>query len=387
MSLLDVRDLKVSYRNGDRELPAVRGVDFTLERGQTLGLAGESGSGKSTMALALLRLLPSSARVSGQVLYQDEDLLAAKWSRLRAVRWAEASVVFQGAMNALNPVRTIGDQLTEPILLHEKIGEKAARRRAAELLESVGVPTRRLRSYPHEFSGGQRQRIMIAMALACRPDLIIADEPTTALDVMVQAQILDLLTALVRERGVAVIMISHDLSVLAQTCDRLAVMYAGRMIEHGPSEQVFAEPRHPYTRALAGAFPTIGDPSSRRAPTGLPGDPPTPGSIGAGCAFAPRCPEAVDACHSTDVTLWPAGPERLSACLRVLPDFPAQATGPADTSDGGTGADAAGDRLSDPDPDSHSDSEPDHEPEQASGDPEPGSSPRRATATTEGGAV
>jgi len=321
MSLLKVRDLRVSYRTGVRESPAVRGVDLTLERGQTLGLAGESGSGKSTMALALLRLLPPSAKVTGQVLFQDEDLLTAKWSRLRAVRWSEASVVFQGAMSALNPVRTIGDQLMEPILLHEKVGEKAARRRAAELLENVGVPARRLRSYPHEFSGGQRQRIMIAMALACRPDLIIADEPTTALDVMVQAQILQLLTDLVREQGVAVIMISHDLSVLTQTCDRLAVMYAGRMVEHGPSEQVFADPRHPYTRALAGAFPTIGDPSSRRAPTGLPGDPPSPGSLGAGCSFAPRCPEAVAACRTREVDLWPAGPRRESACLRVLPEF------------------------------------------------------------------
>ena len=320
MSLLEVRDLTVSYRTGDGWSPAVRGVDLTLARGQTLGLAGESGSGKSTMALALLRLLPPTAKVGGQVLFQGENLLTAKWSRLRAVRWAEASVVFQGAMSALNPVRTIGDQLMEPILLHEKVGEKAARQRAVELLESVGVPARRLRSYPHEFSGGQRQRIMIAMALACRPDLIIADEPTTALDVMVQAQILQLLTDLVRDRGVAVIMISHDLSVLTQTCDRLAVMYAGRMVEHGPSQQVFAEPAHPYTRALAGAFPTIGDPASRRAPTGLPGDPPNPGTLGAGCSFAPRCGEAVDACRSGEIELWPAGPDRHSACIQVLPN-------------------------------------------------------------------
>ncbi|GLX02545.1 ABC transporter ATP-binding protein [Microtetraspora sp. NBRC 16547] len=321
--MLDVRDLRVSYRGGERAMPAVRGVSFTLDRGQTLGIAGESGSGKSTMALSLLRLLPSSAEVSGQVLFEGEDLLTAKWARLRAVRWSAASVVFQGAMSALNPVRTIGEQICEPILLHDKIGQKAARARAAELLDSVGVPSRRLGSYPHEFSGGQRQRIMIAMALACRPDLIIADEPTTALDVMVQAQVLNLLGELVRESGIGVIMISHDLSVLSHMCERLAVMYAGQIAEIGPSKQLISEPRHPYTRALGRAFPTIGDPASRLAPAGLPGDPPTPSELAKldesrGCAFEPRCPEAVDACRTETVELWPSGPGREAACLRVL---------------------------------------------------------------------
>ncbi|MFS4091223.1 ABC transporter ATP-binding protein [Streptomyces sp. AF1A] len=334
--MLEVRDLKVTYRGGGRTVPAVRGVDLTLDAGQTLGLAGESGSGKSTLAMSLLRLLPSAAEVTGQVLYQGEDLLTAKWSRMRAVRWAEASVVFQGAMTALNPVHTIGDQLIEPILLHGRrageeggrITDKQARARAAELLESVGVPARRMRSYPHEFSGGQRQRIMIAMALACRPNLIIADEPTTALDVMVQAQILDLLSDLVRDEGIGVIMISHDLSVLGQMCDRLAVMYAGELVESGPSRQLLDDPRHPYTRALSRAFPTIGDPASRRAPAGLPGDPPDPAALGAGCPFAARCPDVHEVCDSSPVTLWPAGPGRQSACLRVLPGFPNVATAP-----------------------------------------------------------
>ncbi|WP_327091160.1 ABC transporter ATP-binding protein [Nonomuraea sp. NBC_01738] len=312
--MLEVEDLRVSY--GDA--PAVRGVGFTLERGQTLGVAGESGCGKSTMALSLLRLLPATATVTGKVLFQGEDLLTARWSRLRAVRWSAASVVFQGAMSALNPVRTIADQLCEPILLHDKVGAKQARKRVGELLDSVGVPAARMDGYPHEFSGGQRQRIMIAMALACRPDLIIADEPTTALDVMVQAQIMDLLTGLVRESGIAVIMISHDLSVLAHLCDRLAVMYGGRIVELGPARQLIDDPRHPYTRALAGAFPTIGDPASRRAPAGLPGDPPRPSELGAGCAFAPRCVHAADACRTEVVELWPSGPERSAACVRVL---------------------------------------------------------------------
>ncbi|WP_448322253.1 ABC transporter ATP-binding protein [Streptomyces sp. CO7] len=329
-AMLEVKDLRVGYRNGGRLVPAVRGVDLTLDRGQTLGLAGESGSGKSTLALALLRLLPHSAQVTGQVLYEGEDLLTAGWSRLRAVRWAEASVVFQGAMSALNPVHTIGDQLVEPILLHGRrageeggrITERQARLRAGELLESVGMPVRRMRSYPHEFSGGQRQRIMIAMALACRPSLIVADEPTTALDVMVQAQILDLLGNLVRDEGIGVIMISHDLSVLGQMCERLAVMYAGQLIEHGPSGALLDDPRHPYTSALSQAFPTIGDPSSRMAPAGLPGDPPNQATLGATCAFAPRCAQVHDACTHHPAVLRPAGAERFSACLRVLPGFP-----------------------------------------------------------------
>ena len=319
-TLLDVRDLRVTYRQSGSPtsaVPAVRGVSFTLGRGDTLGVAGESGSGKSTMALSLLRLLGGSAKVEGQVLFAGEDLLTAKWSRLRAVRWSAASVVFQGAMSALNPVQTVVDQIVEPIVLHDKVGVKEAERRAAELLDSVGIPSKRMRGYPHEFSGGQRQRVMIAMALACRPDLIIADEPTTALDVMVQAQILELLAGLVRESQIAVIMISHDLSVLAHTCDRLAVMYAGEIVELGRSRDVLDQPRHPYTKALSRAFPTIGDPASRRRPEGLAGDPPRPSEIGAGCAFAPRCAEVTESCRTEPVMLWPAGVGRSAACLLV----------------------------------------------------------------------
>jgi peptide/nickel transport system ATP-binding protein len=313
--LLEVRDLHVTYRQGDRAVPAVRGVDFTLPRGGTLGVAGESGCGKSTMALSLLRLQAAGAKVTGEVVFDGQNLLTARWFRLRAVRWAGASVVFQGAMSALNPVRTVLDQITEPMVLHDRTAPREAERRALELLDSVGIPRRRARGYPHEFSGGQRQRVMIAMALACRPDLIIADEPTTALDVMVQAQILELLGTLVRESGIAVIMITHDLSLLAHTCEQLAVMYAGRIVELGPSKQVLTNPQHPYTRALSRAFPTIGDPASRRAPEGLPGDPPRPSETDGGCAFAPRCPEAEDACRTGELLLWPAGPGRTSACL------------------------------------------------------------------------
>jgi peptide/nickel transport system ATP-binding protein len=313
-----VTDLRVTYRAAGGGLPAVRGVNLTVDSGQTLGLAGESGCGKSSVAGAVLRLLPAGTSVSGSVLLDGEDVLTMSWGRLRAVRWSAASIVFQGAMHALNPVRTIGRQIAEPIVRHERgVGPRAALKRAGALLEQVGVPAWRLRSYPHELSGGQRQRVMIAMALACAPDLIIADEPTTALDVMVQAQVLELLRGLVRERGLGLILISHDLAVLADVCDRVAVMYAGRIVEEGPGRRLFTDAAHPYARALAAAFPTIGDPSSRLAPHGLPGDPPDPRELPTGCPFHPRCAVAVDRCRDEDVLLRPAAPDRAAACVHV----------------------------------------------------------------------
>jgi peptide/nickel transport system ATP-binding protein len=328
-SLLAVRDLAVTYGSGDDAVRAVRGVSFTLPAGQTMGMAGESGCGKTTVALSLLRLLPRTATLSGEILFKGENIIGLGWQKLRAVRWAGASVVFQGAMSALNPVRTIGEQIREPILLHERAGRREAETRTAELLDSVGVPARRQASYPHELSGGQRQRVMIAMALACRPELIIADEPTTALDVMVQAQILALLTGLVRERQISMIVISHDLSVLGETCDRLAVMYAGRMVEVGPSREVLDAPRHPYTGVLSRAFPRTGDPTSRLAPAGLPGEPPDLRGDLAGCPFAPRCPEAIPDCATHETELWPAGAQRESACIKVLPEYASRNGGAA----------------------------------------------------------
>ncbi|MFG2318773.1 ABC transporter ATP-binding protein [Streptomyces tendae] len=314
MSLIEVRDLKVTYPGG---AAAVRGVDLTLEAGEKLGIAGESGCGKSTLALALMRLLPPGARVGGEVLLDGEDVLTMKWGRVRAVRWAGASIVFQGAMHSLNAVHRIGDQIAEPILLHRRATPARARKRAGELLEQVGLPAARASAYPHELSGGQRQRVMIAMALACDPRLIVADEPTTALDVMIQAQILRLIEGLVGEQDVGLIMISHDLAVLADTCDRLAVMYAGRVVEEGPARQVYDDARHPYGRALSEAFPTIGDPASRFAPRGLPGDPPDPAAVPSGCAFHPRCPVALDLCATEDQLLREAGGRRRAACVHV----------------------------------------------------------------------
>ena len=317
MSVLSVRDLAVTYASQAGAIPAVRGVSLDIDKGEVLGLAGESGCGKSTVVNAILRLLPPGATTSGQVLLNDEDVLTMKPGRLRAVRWTGASVVFQGAMHALNPVQRIGDQLAEAAVIHRQSNQKEAMVRAGDLLEKVGLPPRRIRDYPHELSGGQKQRVMIAMALACSPSLIIADEPTTALDVMVQAQVLKLLNELQHEMGLAMLFITHDLSVLVEVCDRLAIMYAGKIVEEGPSTAVFGKPAHPYTTALAAAFPAIGDPRFRRAPSGLGGDPPQPDSIPSGCSFHPRCPVAFNECTTVVPDLYEAGEQRRAACLLV----------------------------------------------------------------------
>jgi peptide/nickel transport system ATP-binding protein len=318
VALLQMRDVSVTYRTSAGPVPAVRGVDLDVDGGEILGVAGESGCGKSTLAATILRLSPANAQVTGRVLLDGEDVLSMKWGRLRAVRWAEASIVFQGALHSLNPVRTVGAQVAEPILLHDKVSDREASARVGELLEQVGLPARRAKAYPHQISGGQKQRVMIAMALACRPRLIIADEPTTALDVMVQAQVLDLIATLVDDLGVGLMMISHDLSVLGATCDRVAVMYAGRVVEEGPAKQLFSDPRHPYTAALSAAFPTIGDQASRRAPQGLPGDPPDPALLPSGCTFHPRCPVALESCsQGAEPVLRVAAPDRTAACVLV----------------------------------------------------------------------
>jgi peptide/nickel transport system ATP-binding protein len=316
--LLQLRDLHVVYQTASGPLPAVRGVDLDVAAGESVGVAGESGCGKSSLASTVLRLQPSNAEVTGQVLVEGEDVLDMRWGDLRALRWAGASMVFQGAMHSLNPVRRVGTQIVEPIRLHDSsVSPERADARVAELLEQVGLPAARASAYPHELSGGQRQRVMIAMALACRPRLLIADEPTTGLDVMVQAQVLTLLTDLVRELDLGLLMISHDLSALSTTCDRVVVMYGGRVVEEGTAAEVFDDPRHPYSAALAGAFPRVGDPAARFAPAGLPGDPPDPRALPEGCSFAPRCPMVVDRCRTVDPRLVPFAPGRAAACIRV----------------------------------------------------------------------
>jgi peptide/nickel transport system ATP-binding protein len=271
MPRLEFKDLRVTYatqgEDGPGTLTAVDGVSLVVEPGSTLGLAGESGCGKSTLAMSVLRLLPSNAKVEGSILLGEENVPDLGWGRLRTVRWTEASIVFQGAMHSLNPVRKVREQISEALRIHAKslpYKDDAARgARVAELLELVDLSPAKGSSYPHELSGGQKQRVMIAMALACDPELVIADEPTTALDVIVQAQVLNVLTALVASRGLSLIMISHDLSVLAATCERIVVMQQGKIVEDGASADVMRNPQHPHTRALASAFPLIGDPASR----------------------------------------------------------------------------------------------------------------------------
>jgi peptide/nickel transport system ATP-binding protein len=253
--VLELRNLSVHY--GHKRV--VDDVSLLLTPGQTLGLAGESGSGKSTVAMSVLRLLPSTARVHGEILLDGDDVRTMAWGKLRAVRWASASIVFQGAMHSLNPVQRVGDQIAEPMRLHGTNGS------VNELLDQVELPKDKARAYPHELSGGQKQRVMIAMALACGPRLVIADEPTTALDVVVQAQVLKVMKRLVAEQDLGLLMISHDLSVLAETCDDLAVMYRGELVERGATREVIANPRHPHTAALTAAFPTIGNPDDRLA--------------------------------------------------------------------------------------------------------------------------
>jgi peptide/nickel transport system ATP-binding protein len=317
--LLAVRGLRVTYRTSAGPLEAVRGVDLDLAPGETLGLAGESGCGKSSLGGALLRLLPRGTTIGGEVLLEGEDVLTMKPGRLRAVRWSGMAIVFQGALHTLNPVQRIGRQIAEAIELHPKDEQGKATVRVGELLELVGIPKRRSADYPHQLSGGQRQRVLIALALACDPKLLVADEPTTALDVMVQAQILRLLEELQEAFGLATLFITHDLSTLAAHCSRIAVMYAGRIVEEGPARAVFAAPAHPYTGALAAAFPVIGDPAFRHNPSGLPGDPPDPRELPSGCPFHPRCPDVREECSAVALELWPAGAARRAACVEVRP--------------------------------------------------------------------
>jgi peptide/nickel transport system ATP-binding protein len=319
MSLLEIEDLRVTYQTKGGPVPAVRGVDISVERGQVLGLAGESGCGKSTIAGAILRLLPASTTIEGRVSLGGDDILSMSPGRLRALRWAGASIVFQGAQHALNPVQRVSEQIAEAIIVHGQAGEKEAKVRVGALFEQVGLPPRRIDDYPHELSGGQKQRVMIAMALACNPSLVIADEPTTALDVMVQAQVLRLMKELQRDLGLSMIFITHDLSVLVEVADVLAIMYAGKIVEEGPAAEVFHAGKHPYTQALAAAFPEIGDERFRRKPTGLGGDPPDPQKIPSGCSFHPRCPVAFDECPNRNPDLFDAGPGRRAACLLVEP--------------------------------------------------------------------
>jgi peptide/nickel transport system ATP-binding protein len=313
-ALLEISDLRVQHRGK----PIVDGVDLTLAPGEALGLAGESGCGKTTTALAMMKLLPAGLQQSGTITLNppkaEEPINVGRRTEagMREVRWRHISLVFQGAMNSLDPVQRVGDQIAEAIALHAaRGGAEAVRARVVELLEMVGLTPATGRRYPHQLSGGQRQRIMIALALACRPSLVIADEPTTALDVVMQAQVLELLERLREQLGLALILISHDLGVLAETCDRIAVMYAGRIVEVGPVASVFSDPQHPYTKRLLESLPVIGGDRGLAEP--IPGGPPDPGDPPEGCRFRPRCPYAEDVCMQ-DPPLREVRPSQSAAC-------------------------------------------------------------------------
>lgn len=299
MSLLEVTDLAVRFRVPGGQLHAVDGISFAVEAGEAVGLVGESGCGKTTVARAIIGRLPENGRiVGGSIRLAGEELVGMRESQLRRRRWRDVSLVFQGAMNALNPVMRVGDQVVEPILQHERATPQQARRRAAELFERVGISPARMRDYPHEFSGGMRQRVVIAMALANRPKLLIGDEPTTALDVMVQAQILDLLESLQRELRLSLLLISHDLAVVAETCDQAVVMYAGRVVESGPIAQMYARPMHPYTEKLLASTPDVR--GERAIGTSIPGVVPDLVAPPLGCRFHPRCDRAMAVCLEID---------------------------------------------------------------------------------------
>ncbi|MFL5940436.1 MAG: ABC transporter ATP-binding protein [Gaiellaceae bacterium] len=294
-ALLQLDDLHVWFDLGEgRELHAVQGVSLSLNAGQRLGLVGESGCGKTTTVLGLLGLLPPSASVSGRVLLNGRDVLAGGEETIRPHRWTELAIVFQGAMNALNPVQTVSAQIVEALELHGSASGRAAKERVGELLEAVGIPRDRGSRYPHEFSGGMRQRAAIAMALSCDPSVLVADEPTTALDVMVQAQILELLDGLCRDFGLALILVTHDLPVVAQLCNLCAVMYAGEIVERGPLEAIYHTPGHPYSRMLFAASPDLA--GLDEPALSIPGAPPRLDRAIEGCPFAPRCDSVFEAC-------------------------------------------------------------------------------------------
>ena len=314
MTLLSVRDLTVEYHTDSGKFRAVEGLNFELEQCKTLGLVGESGCGKTTAMMALMRLLPEVGRiVSGSVTLENIDLLRIPVSEMRKIRWNDLSMVFQGAMNALNPVRTVGSQIREALQLHNTVSRDQIDKEIIRLLDIVGVSASFKERYPHQFSGGMRQRAMIAMALACRPKVLITDEPTTALDVMVQAQIMDLLEDLKSEFDLGIIIVTHDLGVVAEYCDDVLVMYGGRMVEYGSADQIFNHSVHPYTQRLMLAFPDINNPDEELS--SIPGHPPPLDDLPPGCRFEPRCGVSVSRCSRETPGIYTVAPGHICSCL------------------------------------------------------------------------
>jgi oligopeptide/dipeptide ABC transporter ATP-binding protein len=325
--LLDVRGLRTHFHTSAGVIRAVDGVSWDVRKGETVALVGESGCGKSVSALSVMRLVsaPAGRIVDGEILFKGRNLLALSEEEMRRVRGREIGMIFQEPMTSLNPVLTIGRQLTETVETHLAMTSAQAQARAVELLSLVGIPegARRLRQFPHQFSGGMRQRIMIAMALACDPALVLADEPTTALDVTIQAQILELMKSLSRRLGAAIMMITHNLGVVARYADRVNVMYAGKIVERGTAREIYANPRHPYTLGLLRSVPRLDEPRRAKLQP-IPGQPPDLSRLPGGCSFAPRCAYAIDRCREEEPGLDPVATDHLSACW-LAEDLPTRA--------------------------------------------------------------
>ncbi len=316
MKLLEIKDLEVRYVTQDSIVNAVNGISLDMESGETLGLVGETGAGKTTVARAILRLIPSPPGKisSGEIYFEGENLLHKTDADMRKIRGKDISMIFQDPMTSLNPVMGVADQIAEVIRIHEKISKKECHLKALEMLEMVGIPADRGDEYPHQFSGGMKQRVIIAMALACAPKLLIADEPTTALDVTIQAQVLEMMRELKEKTGTSMLLITHDLGVVAETCDKVAIMYAGEVIEYGTLEQIFDHVAHPYTIGLFGSLPSLDKDVRRLSP--IPGLMPDPANLPEGCKFHPRCPDATDSCRHCCPAAVEIEPGHFIKCLK-----------------------------------------------------------------------
>ncbi len=313
---LSVQDLVVEYRSGGETVQAVNHISFDLPGGRSLGLVGETGAGKTTTAKSIMRILPDHAtqKVCGVIEYDGTDILKISEAEMQKIRGGKISMIFQDPMTALNPVKTVGDQIAEGLMVHQGLDKSGARAKAIEMLQTVGISEDRVDEYPHQFSGGMKQRVVIAIALACNPELIIADEPTTALDVTIQAQVLELIKKLQEQRGTSMILITHDLGVVGQVCDDVAIVYAGEIVEKGTLEEIYDHPMHPYTEGLFGAIPELTRDTHRLSP--VPGLPPDPTALPTGCYFAPRCPYATDLCTEKHFDLEKVGGSHYVRCRK-----------------------------------------------------------------------
>ena len=312
---LEIKDLVVQYTSGGEIVHAVNGVSFELAKGRTLGLVGETGAGKTTIAKSILRILPDPpAKITGgEIILDGADMLKLPEKEMLKVRGEKAAMIFQDPMTALNPTMTVGSQIAEVLTTHKDVTKQQANEQAVKMLEMVGIPAKRFGEYPHQFSGGMKQRVVIAMALACEPQLLLADEPTTALDVTIQAQVLEMMMELKERMNMSMILITHDLGVVCETCDDVAIIYAGQIVESGSKEDIFLHPTHPYTLGLFGSVPKLNDKSKRLSP--IPGLPPDPTNLPAGCPFSPRCPYATDECKTGEMPVTELTPGHFVKCI------------------------------------------------------------------------